>query len=156
MLREIELEAQDVSRAFARAVNTLLRDKLATDVYYPRVDRPDDQITYPYVVQWLIPGTKQLVNLSGSLIAVDLRLQLTGVGRDQDEVLSVLDRAGFALAGRRIHGMPGWKSGLVREMPVYQPVTKNEEVPTPAHTPTFRSWAMFRLSAERAPLPAES
>jgi len=145
-----------VSRAFALEVKAILEAALACDVYYPRVDRPDSELTYPYVVQWLIPSTKQVVNLTGSLVSVDLRGQLTGVGRDQDEVLSALDRAGFALVGRRINGLPGWKSGIVREMPVHQPVSKNEEVWTPQHTPTFRSWAMFRMTAERAPLPAGS
>jgi hypothetical protein len=140
----------DISRVFGRAVQAMVQTALPNDadVYYGKVTKPDTALTYPYVVIWLIPATGVRGNLTGSIISPDSRLQLTGVGRDVDEVVTVLDRAGSALRGQR-PTIPGYRCGLIWEMAVHQPVTKNEDLWWQGQ-PTYRSWSMFRLSSEVA------
>lgn len=145
----------DVSRAFGRWIETTLKSGFGTDadVFYGRVTRPDSApLAIPYVVVWLIPATRRASRQSGQGHSPDLRAQLTGVGRDEDEVATVLDRAGWMILGQR-PTIPGWNPGQVQEMPVYQPVTKNEDVWTVQGTPTYRSWAMFRCTVEPGTAP---
>jgi len=123
-------------------------------VYYARVT--DDPPVMPYVVIWPIPGMRRRVNLTGTIASPDTRVQLTGVGRTPDEVTWVLDRAGDALHGKRPDLGEGWKPGLIWEMPVDHPVTKNEDLWTVDGSPTYRGVSRFRLTSEPAPAPAES
>lgn len=149
--------ADDISRLFGRAVQTRLEAALpGKDVYYGRVTKADDQLIYPYVVIWVIPGMRRRANLTGSIASPDSRVQLTGVGRDPDEVTWVLDQCGDALHGHRPDLGEAWRPGLIWEMPVEQAITKNEDLWTPDGSPTYRGVTMFRNTAERAPTPAGS
>jgi hypothetical protein len=140
----------DVTRAFGRSVETMLKTGLPhADVFYAKVTRPDNEPLWrPYVVIWLIPASWGQVDFAGCNHVPDLRFQLTGVGRDPDEVATVLDRSADALLGRR-GTLPGWRPGQIKNMPTHAPVTKNEDLWTPQHTPTYRSWSMFKCTADR-------
>lgn len=141
----------DVSRAFGRWIETVLKAGFGADadVFYGKVTRPDDApLAIPYVVIWLIPATRHATRHNGQGHSPDCRAQITGVGRDEDEAATVLDRAGWMILGQH-PTIPGWEPNQVREMPVYQPVTKNEDLWTAQGTPTYRSWAMFRCTLER-------
>jgi hypothetical protein len=142
----------DISRLFGRAVQTMLQDALPidTDVFYGKVTKADSQLTFPYVVVWLSPSTLVRANLTGTIASPDSRLQITGVGRDEDEVASVLDRAGTALHGKR-PTINGYRPGLMWQVPAEIPIVKNEDLWTPQGTPTYRGVSMFRLSCEPAP-----
>jgi hypothetical protein len=147
----------DITRPFGRAVQATLQSALpaGTDVFYGKVTKPDHELTFPYVVVWLIPATLRRANLTGTMASPDSRLQLTGVGRDLDEVATVLDRCAAALHGHRPI-LDGWRCGLIWQIPADQAITKNEDLWTPEGTPTYRGVALFRLSSEPAPVPAES
>lgn len=142
----------DISRLFGRAVQDLLEAALpaGTDVFYGKVTRSDSELTYPYVVVWVIPATLIRGNLAGNLASPDSRVQLTGVGRDEDEVASVHDRCGYALQGQR-PTITGYRAGLIWQVPIQVPITRNEDLWTPEGTPTYRGVSMFRLSSEPVP-----
>lgn len=143
--------AFDVSRLVGRAVQTLVQDALpGRDVYYGEVDKPDAELTYPYLVLWPVPATRRRANLTGTIAAPDTRFQLTGVGRTVDETGWVLDQAGEALQGARL-AVAGYKAGLVWQTQVDQPITENTDLYTPDGSPTYRGVAIFRVSLEPAP-----
>lgn len=145
--------ATDVSRLFGRAVEAMIQAALpGKDVYYGLVTKEPPDLTFPYVVVWVIPSTRRRANLTGTIASPDSRVQLTGVGRDPDEVTWVLDRAAEALHGKRPGLGEDWRAGLIWEMPIQQPVTKNEDLWTADGSPTYRGVAMFRLSSEPAPV----
>lgn len=140
----------DVSRPFVRAAQAMLQTALpsGTDVYYGKVTKSDADLTYPYVILWIIPATLVRVNLTGTIASPDARLQITGVGRDEDEVASVLDRCAAALHGQR-PTLDDWRPGLIWQIPVQQPIVRNEDLWWQGQ-PTFRGVLLFRLSAEPA------
>lgn len=144
--------AADISRPFGRAVQALLHAALpeGTDVYFGRVTKEPPDLTFPYVVVWSMPATRIRANLTGTIASPDSRLQITGVGRDVDEVATVLDRSAAALHGRR-PALDGWRPGLIWQIPAEQAITKNEDLWTREGTPTYRGVALFRLSSEPAP-----
>lgn len=145
--------ATDVSRLFSRAVEAMIQAALpGRDVYYGRVTKEPPELTFPYIVVWVIPASRRRANLTGTIASPDSRVQLTGVGRDPDEVTWVLDRAGEALHGKRPDLGEDWRSGLIWEMPIQQAVTKNEDLWTLDGSPTYRGVTMFRLSSEPAPV----
>jgi hypothetical protein len=149
--------ATDISRLFGRAVQALVEAALPDrDVFYGKVTRPDAELTFPYIVVWVIPSMRVRANLTGSIAAPDSRVQLTGVGRDPDEVCWVLDHAAAALHGSKPDLGEGWRPGRIWEMPIEQPVSKNEDLFTPEGSPTYRGVSMFRLSSEPVPSPVES
>lgn len=141
----------EITRPFARAVQALIEAAVpGRDVYYGRPTKPDADLTYPYVIVWVIPANRVRANLTGTIAAPDSRVQLTAVGRDQDEVAWTLDACADALQGQR-PALDGWRSGLIWEMPVQQAITKNEDLLTPQGTPTYRGVSMWRLSSEPVP-----
>lgn len=143
--------SDDVSRLFGRAVEAMVKAVLVgKDVHYGRVTKSDPNLTYPYLVIWVIPATRRRVNLTGSAASPDARVQLTAVGRSPDEVTWTLDRAGDALQGKKA-AVDGHRSGRIWEMPVEQAVTKNEDLFTTDGSPTYRGVSMFRLALEKAP-----
>ena len=147
----------EISRLFGRAVQNMVQQALPDlDVFYGRVTTDDADLTYPYVVVWVIPSQRLRVNLTGSIASPDSRVQLTGVGRSPDEVTWVLDHASAALHGKRPNLGDRWRPGRIWEMPIQQAVTKNEDQWTPDGSPTYRAVSMFRLSSEPAPAAAES
>lgn len=144
--------AEDISRVFGRAAQAMIQAELpGKDIYYARVTKEPPQLTFPYVVVWVIPSMRRRANLTGTIASPDSRVQLTGVGRDPDEVSWVLDRAGAALHGKR-PTIDGYRPGLIWEMPVEQAITKNEDLWTGDGSPTYRGVTMFRLSSEPAPV----
>jgi hypothetical protein len=151
------MAGEEISRRFGRAVEALVLAALpGRDVFYGKVDKPDAELTFPYVVVWAIPSARVRRNLSGTIASPDSRVQLTGVGRDPDEVCSALDHAAAALHGKKPNLGEGWNAGRIWEMPVEQAVTKNEDLWTPQGSPTYRGVSMFRLSSEPAPVAVES
>lgn len=92
----------DPARAHAKALGALLKAALPTthDVYVGKVDKSDEDITYPYAVLWTPPAWRGVDSLAGySAGTVSTRAQITGVGTTHDEALSVLDRCSAALHG---------------------------------------------------------
>lgn len=110
----------------------------------------DDDPDYPYLVLW--PGTphRTPVNLAGNLVSANNLVQVIGVGRDPDEVITLLDRAGAAVVGKKLL-IEGWGTNFVREIPQNQPVTENAEKLFNGR-PTYRGWTMYQMSAEPAPI----
>jgi hypothetical protein len=143
------MPAAEISRPFGRAVQGMVEAALpeGVDVYYGRVTKEPPALTFPYLVVWVIPAMRVRANLTGTIASPDSRVQLTGVGRDPDEVAWVLDQAAAALHGKR-PVLDGWRPGLIWEMPIEQPVTKNEDLWTADGSPTYRGVSMFRLSSE--------
>lgn len=151
------MAGEEISRLFGRAVEAMVQAALpGRDVYYGRVTKDDADLTFPYVVVWVIPSMRRRVNLTGTIASPDSRVQLTGVGRSPDEVTWVLDHAGAALHGKRPDLGDHWRAGLMWEMPIEQAVTKNEDLWTPAGSPTYRGVSMFRLGSEPKPVEAGS
>lgn len=143
----------DISRLFGRAAEAMVQATLpGKDVYYGRVTKEPPALSFPYVVVWVIPSMRRRANLTGTIASPDSRVQLTGVGRDPDEVTWVLDRAGGALHGKRPDLGEDWRPGLIWEMPIEQAITKNEDLWTVDGSPTFRGVTMFRLTSEPAPV----
>lgn len=142
--------SEDLAQPFLAAATGLIRDRLPfTTVHISGVKGSDDDLSYPYIVVWPIPPSRSPVNLAGTLIAGDCRLQLVGVALDPFGVTTVLDRAGAALVGQRPL-IPGWRCGFIREIPVNQPTTENPQALTDGRS-TYRSWSQFRMTAEPAP-----
>lgn len=141
----------DISRSFGQAVVARLHAQLppGTPVYYGQVTTPDDQLVYPLAVVWVIPADRVRANLTGTIAAADARVQVTAAGLHPDEVTTLLDRVGAALHGWR-PTLPGWRCGLVWNMPVQQPVTKNEDLWWRGR-PTYRGVSLYRLAAEPEP-----
>lgn len=111
----------------------------------------DDDPDYPYLVLWGGPPNRTPVNLAGNLVSANNLVQVVAIGRDVYEVITLLERAGAAVIGRKL-SIEGWGTNFVREIPQNQPVEKNAETLTEDGRPTFRGWTMYQMSADPAPI----
>lgn len=110
----------------------------------------DDEPAYPYLVLWGGPPNRTPVNLAGNLVSANNLVQVVAVGRDSWEVITLLDRAGAAVIGRKL-SIEGWGTNFVRELPQNQPVEENAEKIFNGR-PTYRGWTMYQMGAEPAPV----
>lgn len=146
-------DPRDISRAHARALKQMVEDAVDYEVFVGRPNRLDSELTYPHLIVWPSPANRQQVNLTASSASPESLIQITAIGRDPDEAMTALDRAAAALQGRKPPlNIAGWRPGRVKEQPVNQPASKNEELSTPDGQPTYRAWSLFRIRSEPAPL----
>ena len=127
----------DISRLHAQAVFGLIRAALpmSVDVYLARINKPDSLITYPYLVLWPPPARRLNDSLHGWAGGATTRMQITGAGSSEDEVLAVLDRAADA-----VHGVTptiaGRDCGQIRQPDdAPPPIVVDPEVKTPGDQP---------------------
>lgn len=136
----------DASRPFQLAVKGLVTAALpGIQYHYGGVKIPDAELTYPYIVQWPTPATGTIANLAGNLIPVVNYVKFVACGTSIDEVMTVLDRVGQALRGKK-PVIEGWDPGFIREQPNEQPIAENTDIPFNGN-PTYRGWADYRMSA---------
>ncbi|WP_026931225.1 hypothetical protein [Glycomyces tenuis] len=139
----------DASRPFQLAVKAMVTTALPSIQYhYGGVKVTDEELVYPYLVQWPTPATGRIVNLAGNLIPVMNYAKFVAVGLSIDEVMTMLDRVGQALRGKK-PVIEGWQAGFLRELPNEQPISENTETMVDGQ-PTYRGWADYQMSAERA------
>lgn len=139
----------DASRPFQLAVKSMITTALPSIQYhYGGVKLPDAELTYPYLVQWPTPATGTIANLAGTLVPVMNYAKFVAVGLSIDEVMTVLDRVGQTLRGKR-PVIEGWGPGFLREVPNEQPISENTDTMVNGQ-PTYRGWADYRMSAEPA------
>jgi len=140
----------DPSRPFQLAVTTLVAAALPlVQIHYGGVKVSDDQLTYPYLVQWPVAALGVPENLAGNLIPAVNEVRWVACGQDVDEVLTALDRLGAALRGKR-PVIDGWRCNQIREIPTMQPISENTEILFNGR-PTYRGWAHYRMGAEPMP-----
>lgn len=139
----------DVSRAHHLAVYGLLAT-VGAQRYFGKVDVPDSELVYPYLIVWPVPATRNQINLAGNLSDAVTISQVTAVGRDVDEVLATLDRAAAALHGVR-PVIAGRLPGLIRQQPGNQPVVPDTSVSSDDGQPTYMSASFFALTSTAAP-----
>ena len=139
----------DPSRMHALAIHDLLRAAVPVevDVYNGRVDKADADLTWPYLVVWSQPGTRDMDSLAGYTGGgVRTVTQVTAAGTTVDEVLAWLDRAAGAL-----HGVcpiiAGRDCGLIGQLPGTQPPQPRPDprVKTAAGNSILFSFALFGL-----------
>lgn len=141
--------ASDLSRMHHRAIFDLL-DDVGQDQFFGKVDVPDTELAYPYLIVWPAPGHRQILNLAGNLSDVTTLSQVTAVGRDVDEVLATLDRAAALLHGHR-PTIVGRLVGLIRQQESGEYVRPDDTVHTPDGQPTYMGVAFFTLNSTAAP-----
>jgi hypothetical protein len=145
---------KDASRSHSRAIFDMLAPLHDLDegylIFFGKVDVPDSALTYPYLVVWGQAGTRGIVNLAGNLSDLTTVTQVTGVGRDIDETIAVLDRAGELLHGHR-PTILGRLPGLIRQVPTGEQIRANEILRTPDGQPTYRGVALFELDSTAGP-----
>lgn len=143
-----------ISRPFQDAIRAMVEARVpAWQIHYGGIQVPDDQIQYPYLVQWPVPATGVIANLAGNLIPAVNDTRFVACGKDVDEVLWALDEINTALLGQR-PAIEGWSCGFLRALAdASAPVAENKEVLFNGR-PTYRGWAMYRMSAEPAPVTA--
>lgn len=140
-----------ISRPFQLAVKAMVQARVTWQYHYGGVQIPDDQLQYPYIVQWPVPAAGLIVNLAGNLIPAVNDARFVACGKDVDEVLWALDEIGTALNGQR-PVIDGWACGFLRALPgETAPVSENKEILFNGR-PTYRGWAHYRMTAEPAPL----
>lgn len=137
----------DASRPFHLAVKTLVTAALPTIQYhYGGVKVADSELTYPYLVHWPAPATGEVANLAGTLVPVMNHVRFVACGTSVDEVMTLLDRVGTALRGKR-PVIEGWGCGFIRELPSQQPISENTDILFDGHA-TYRGWSEYRMGAE--------
>lgn len=141
----------DIAKPFLDGLKTLWAAALPGRTVYTN-GVTDDNPDYPYLVLWGGPPNRTPVNMAGNLVAANNLVQVVAVGRSADEVITLLDRAGSAVVGKKL-SIEGWGTNWVREVPQNQPVESNPDVLTDAGHPTFRGWTMYQMGAEPAPIP---
>lgn len=143
----------DVSRAHNRAIYDMLAPLTSPPTgyqrYFAKVDVPDSDLTYPYLIVWAAPGHRQILTLSGTVSDLTTITQVTVVGRDDDEVLGALDRAADLLHGHR-PAIGGRLPGCIRQQPVDRPVRPTDTSRTPDGQPYYMSFALFELNSTAA------
>jgi hypothetical protein len=143
----------DTSRAHGHAIFDLLQpltDLAGIERFFGKVSGPDSALTYPYLVVWANAGYRELLTMAGNLSDLTTVVQLTGVGRDVDEVLSVLDRSADLLEGVRPF-IVGRTCGFIRNIPSGESVRPDETLRTPDGAPTYRGVALYELNSTAAP-----
>lgn len=137
-----------ISRPFQLAVKAMVEAAVpAFGYHYGGVQVPDDQLTYPYIVQWPVPATGHIANLGGNLIPRMNDVRFVVCGKDTDEVLWALDELGAALRGKKPL-IDGWGCNFIHEIPgENQPVSENTDILFNGR-PTYRGWAHYRMGAE--------
>jgi hypothetical protein len=143
-----------VSRAHGRAIYDLL-SPLTTDGgiqrFFGGINVPDSKLKPRYVIVWAASGHRDMQNMTGTLSSLMTTTQITAVGRNQDEVLALLDRAADLLQGVR-PTIAGRLPGLITQVPTDTPARPNETLRTPADgAPTYRGIALFTLQSTPAP-----
>jgi hypothetical protein len=138
-----------ISRPFQLAVKAMVQAQTPTWQYhYSGVQIPNEDLEFPYIVQWPVPARGFIANLGGNLIPKINEARFVVVGKDGDEVLWGLDQVSEALHGKR-PVIEGWGCNFIREVPEGQPVSENKEVLFNGR-PTYMSWARYRMGAEPA------
>lgn len=136
-----------ISRPFQLAVKAMVTAQVPTWQYhYGGVQIPNEDLTYPYLVQWPVPARGAIANLGGNLIPKTNDVRFVACGKDTDEVLWALDQVATALIGKR-PVIDGWGCNFITEVPEDQPVSENKDVLFDGR-PTFRGWAHYRMGAE--------
>lgn len=140
-----------ISRPFQLAVQALVTAQApAWQYHYGGVQIPNEQLTFPYLVQWPVPARGEIANLAGNLIPKINDARFVAVGKDVDEVLWGLDQVAAALTGKR-PVVEGWACNFIREIPIDQPVSENKDVLFGGR-PTYMGWSHYRMGAEPAPV----
>jgi hypothetical protein len=138
-----------ISRPFQYAVKAMVQAQVPGWPYhYGGVQIPNEDLAYPYIVQWPAPARGEIANLNGTLIPRRNDVRFVACGKDTDEVLWVLDEIHAALHGKK-PVIDGWGCNFIREVPDDRPVDKNQEVLFQGR-PTYRGWAHYRMGAEPA------
>jgi len=138
-----------ISRPFQSAVQAMVVAQVpAWQYHYGGVQIPNEQLTFPHLVQWPVPARGVIANLGGNLIPKINDARFVAVGKDVDEVLWGLDQVSAALLGKR-PVIEGWGCNFIREIPLDQPVTENKDVLFEGR-PTYMGWAQYRMGAEPA------
>lgn len=141
----------DPSRAHALAIHYLLDNGADFAWHFGRVLPADSALTFPYGVVWPAPGTRPVVTLAGNPGFVSTVTRVTGVGRDPDEVLAVLDRAAEVLH-RVIPAIAGRRCSPITQDPaggVPPDVEKDPQVRTADGRPVFYAPMRFTLMSSR-------
>jgi hypothetical protein len=138
-----------ISRPFQLAIKAMVIAQVPTWQYhYGGVQIPNEELTFPHLVQWPVPARGEIANLGGNLIPKINDARFVAVGKDVDEVLWGFDQVSAALLGKR-PVIEGWGCNFIREIPVDQPVAENKDVLFEGR-PTYMGWAHYRMSAEPA------
>lgn len=141
----------DIGWAHAAAIAALL-EPLPYPVYMGEVTDADDALTYPYVVIWPPPATRQTVTLAGYGGEATTTTQITASGRNVREVITALDRVSAALHRKR-PTIVGRRCGLITQVEGAagppQP-DRDEQVRTEDGRPVFFSFHQFTLHSTRS------
>lgn len=139
---------QTPSRLHALAHFDLARAALplTTDLYLAEVTKSDAALTFPYGVVWPPPATRGVEALDGWSGGVTTSTQVTGVGRDKDEVLDILDRIAEALHGVT-PSIAGRNCGQILQQPSATPPQPlvDPKVRTSDGRPVYFSFLIFNL-----------
>ncbi len=139
-----------ISRPFQYAIKAMVEAQIpGWQYHYGGVQIPNENLEYPYIVQWPVPARGVIANLGGNLIPKINDVRFVVCGKDSDEVLWALDEVSSALLGER-PVIDGWKCNFIREVPEDQPVGENKDVLFDGR-PTYRGWVHYRMGAEPAP-----
>lgn len=146
-------ETVDPSRTHAQAIHHLIDQAWPHTVYFGSVTPAPATLTYPYIVVWPPPVTRNAVNLTATVSDAYSVTQISAVGEAVDDVLAALDRAATALQGVR-PVLPGRSAGLIYQVSSNAPVTPDDSTRTAAGRPVFRGVALYELTSTPAPIAA--
>lgn len=107
---------------------------------------PDSQVTYPHLVLWLPPLRHAGPDLEPASTALSAVIQVTAVGRDQDEVLAACDRAAAQLAHRR-PVVDQLDCAPLDPVPLDMPVAEDPKVRTRDGRPIYFAPTQYRVYA---------
>jgi hypothetical protein len=141
----------DPSNQHAEAIHGLLVDNSDFTWHFAEVVPADSDLTFPYGVVWPAPGGRPPVTLAGNSSLVSTVTRITGVGRDPNEVLAVLDRAAEILH-RVIPVIPGRRCSAITQDPTGGPpvdVERDPQVRTADGRPVFYAPLRFALMSTR-------
>jgi hypothetical protein len=128
-----------------------LTDQYEFQRFFAKVDVPDQELTYPYVVVWPRPATAEIVNAAGNVSDRTTVTQVTVVGRDGVEVSAVLDLVLDLLHGAKPQ-IAGRTPGFIRNVPSGEAIRPDETLRTyPDAAPTYRGVALYTLTSDAAP-----
>lgn len=140
-------------RAHAQAVYDLIVAAVpaTTKVYRGEITTPDADLTYPYLVVWPPPPTREDDALEGFAGHLSTTTQVTAAGASVDEVLHALDLAAGALH-KVTPTIAGRSCAPFRQVPGASPPqpTRDPEVRTADGRPIFFSFILVELHSTLA------